>query len=59
VGVSLGDGAVWIWNIGDEFPGAMQIVDIRHARQHIWNVSAKRFSSDDMERKRWAKRSGS
>jgi len=55
--VLLGDGAVWIWNIGDQhFPGAIQIVDIWHAREHIWSVGAKRFPSDDKERKRWAKK---
>jgi hypothetical protein len=55
--VLLGDGAVWIWNIGDQhFPGAIQIVDIWHAREHIWNVGAKRFPSDDKERKRWVKK---
>ena len=33
--IVLGDGAVWIWNVADEhFPGAIQIVDLYHARQH-------------------------
>ncbi len=33
--VVLGDGAVWIWNLADQhFPGALQIVDLFHARQH-------------------------
>jgi len=32
----LGDGAVWIWNLTDElFPGAIQIVDRFHAKQHL------------------------
>ena len=32
--VVIGDGAEWIWNIADDhFPGAIQIVDIFHARQ--------------------------
>ena len=31
----LGDGAPWIWNISDEcFPGAVQIIDLYHAREH-------------------------
>lgn len=35
----LGDGAPWIWNIADEhFPGAQQIVDMYHAREHYWNA---------------------
>lgn len=36
----LGDGAPWIWNIADEhFPGARQIVDLYHAREHYGNVA--------------------
>ena len=32
--VVLGDGAEWIWNLADlHFPGAIQIVDLYHARQ--------------------------
>jgi hypothetical protein len=32
--VVIGDGAEWIWHIaGDHFPGAVQIVDIFHARR--------------------------
>lgn len=34
--VVLGDGAAWIRNIVEEhFPGAIQIVDLYHARQHL------------------------
>lgn len=33
--VVLGDGAEWIWHLTDQhFPGATQIVDLFHARQH-------------------------
>jgi len=43
----IGDGAIWIWNIADEhFPTATQIVDLYHARQHLWELSGKLFSSD-------------
>jgi hypothetical protein len=32
----IGDGAAWIWNIAsDKFPGATQIVDLYHAREHL------------------------
>ncbi len=52
--VVLGDGAVWIWNLADQhFPGAIQIVDLFHARQHLWELSAKLFPGDDKARKRW------
>jgi hypothetical protein len=35
--VVIGDGAEWISNLAQEyFPGAVQIVDLYHARQHLW-----------------------
>jgi hypothetical protein len=53
--VILADGAVWIWNIADrEFPGAIQIVDLYHAREHLWGLSAKLFPTDERRRKLWA-----
>lgn len=52
--VVIGDGAVWIWNNADRhFPGAIQIVDLYHARQHLWELSAKLFPNDQHERKCW------
>ena len=34
--IVIGDGAPWIWNVADEhFPGATQIVDLYHAREHL------------------------
>lgn len=52
--VVLGDGAVWIWNLADRhFPGALQIVNLYHARQHLWELSAKLFPGDDKARTRW------
>jgi hypothetical protein len=55
--VILGDGAVWIWNLADQhFPGAIQIVDLYHARQHLWDLSAKLFLADEKSRKRWITR---
>ncbi|WP_321475465.1 ISKra4 family transposase [uncultured Paludibaculum sp.] len=53
--VVLGDGAVWIWNLAEQhFPGAIQIVDLYHARQHIWELAAKLFPNDERTRTRWA-----
>jgi hypothetical protein len=53
--VVLGDGAEWIWNIADQhFAGAIQIVDIWHAREHLWDLAAQLFPSDEKQRKRWA-----
>jgi hypothetical protein len=55
--VVLGDGAIWIWNLADQhFPGAIQIVDLFHARQHLWELSAKLFPGDEPARKRWTLR---
>lgn len=55
--VVLGDGAEWIWNIADQhFAGAIQIVDIWHAREHLWDIAAKLFPSDDKQRNSWAKK---
>jgi len=55
--VVIGDGAVWIWNLADQhFPGAIQIVDLYHARQHLWELSAKLFTDDPQARKRWMAR---
>jgi hypothetical protein len=53
--VVLGDGAIWIWNLADQhFPGAVQIVDLYHARQHIWELAAKLFANDEPARRQWA-----
>lgn len=55
--VVLGDGAVWIWNLADQhFPGAIQIVDLYHARQHLWELSAKLFPHDERSHKQWMAR---
>ena len=45
--IVLGDGALWIWNIADEqFYGAIQIVDLYHAREHYWSVAKACFGQD-------------
>jgi hypothetical protein len=55
--VVIGDGAVWIWNLADQhFPGAIHIVDLYHARQHLWDLSAKLFPIQDKARSRWIAR---
>jgi hypothetical protein len=52
--VVLGDGAEWIWNIAQQcFPGAVQIVDLYHARQHLWDLARKLYPGDDGGQKRW------
>jgi len=55
--VVIGDGAEWIWNIADEhFPGAIQIVDLYHAREHLWDLARKLYPSQDAQQKRWVMR---
>jgi hypothetical protein len=52
--VVLGDGAEWIWNQADlHFPEATQIVDLYHAREHLWDLSAKLYPNDSCAQKRW------
>jgi len=52
--VVIGDGAEWIWNIADEhFPGAIQIVDLFHARQHLWDLARLLYPGDDARQKSW------
>jgi hypothetical protein len=52
--VVLGDGAVWIWNVADRhFPGAIQIVDLYHARQHLWKIAALLYPQDPAAKKLW------
>ena len=51
----LGDGAPW--NIADElFPGAVQIVDLFHAKQHLWDVAKAIYGPGTDMAERWAKR---
>jgi hypothetical protein len=55
--VVIGDGAVWIWNLAEQhFPGAIAIVDLYHARQHIHQLSTKLFPADTGASKRWTAR---
>ena len=52
--VVLGDGAAWIWNLAEQhFPGAIQIVDLYHARQHLWDLARKLHPNDVRAQKRW------
>jgi Uncharacterised protein family (UPF0236) len=54
--VVMGDGAEWIWNIAElHFPGAIQIVDLYHARQHLWEVARKLYPNDQVKQKAWMK----
>jgi hypothetical protein len=52
--VILGDGAEWIWNLADlHFPGALQIVDLFHARQHLWDLARLLYPGEDARQRQW------
>ena len=52
----MGDGAEWIWNLAAlHFPGAILIVDLYHARQHLWEVARRLHPDDPGKQKGWMK----
>jgi len=54
--VVMGDGAEWIWNLADQhFPGAVQIVDLYHARQHLGDLVRRLHPNDEGKQKAWMK----
>ena len=55
--VVIGDGAAWIWNLSRSyFPNAIEIVDIYHSREHLWEVGRHLFPLDRKQRRRWVRR---
>lgn len=51
----LGDGAAWIWRLAAEhFPTAVQIVDLSHAREHVWKVARAVFGQNTPAGSAWA-----
>ena len=54
--VVIGDGAEWIWNLAElDFPGAVQIVDLYHARQHLWELARRLYPNREVQQKAWMK----
>jgi len=54
--VVIGDGAEWIWTlVAEHFPDAIQIVDLYHARHHLWEVARKLYPKDEVKQKAWMK----
>ena len=35
------------------FPGAIRIVDLLHAREHLWELARKLYPNQESEQKRW------
>ena len=54
--VVVGDGAHWIWNVAaEQFPGAVEIVDIYHAKQHLCDVAKAIYDAGTDLADQWAK----
>jgi hypothetical protein len=54
--VVIADGAEWIWTlVAEHFPDAIQIVDLYHARQHLWEVARQLYPHEDIKQKAWMK----
>jgi len=52
--VVMGDGSEWIWNQAyQHFPGATQIVDLYHARQHLWELARPLHPNEEALQNRW------
>lgn len=52
--IVLGDGAPWIWGIADEhFHGAIQIVDLYHAREHLAGLGKVLYGPLSTQSKTW------
>ncbi len=53
--VVLGDGAPWIWRLATElFPGAIQILDLFHVKEHLSDVSKALYGPGTALAKSWA-----
>jgi hypothetical protein len=54
--IVIGDGAEWIWNLAqDHFPRAIQIVDLYHARRHLWDLARRLHPQHEEQQKTWMK----
>jgi transposase len=55
--VVLGDGAEWIWNRAQElFPQAIQILDLYHTMEHIWDVARQLYGGAGKQKDKGATR---
>ena len=54
--VVIGDGAPWIWQLAaEQFPGAIEIVDIYHAKQHLCDVAKTLYGPGTDLADQWAR----
>lgn len=53
--VALADGSSWIWNIvAEQFPGAIQILDLYHAKEHLSDVAKEIYGASSDLARQWA-----
>ncbi len=53
--VVLGDGAAWIRRVvAEHFPQAIHIVDLYHAREHVWKVANAVYTRGTQQASIWA-----
>jgi hypothetical protein len=51
---ALADGARWIWNqLAAHLPGAVGVLDIYHASEHLWAAGKARFGEGTADAARW------
>ena len=54
--VVIGDGAPWIWNVaGELFPGAVEVVDLFHAKGHLSDVAKAIYGATGDLGRAWAR----
>ena len=54
--VVIGDGAKWIWDLAAwHFPGDILIVDLYHARQHLWELARTLYPNQTVKQRAWMK----
>ncbi|MCC7499140.1 MAG: hypothetical protein IT160_16265 [Bryobacterales bacterium] len=52
----MGDSAEWIWNVADRhFAGVVRVVDLYHARQHLWHLAGRLHPNDSGKQQSWMK----
>lgn len=51
---ALADGAKWIWNqLADHLPGAVGVLDIYHATEHLWAAAHRHFGEGSAPARAW------
>jgi Uncharacterised protein family (UPF0236) len=52
--IIIGDGAPWVWGLAAEhFPGALEIVDLYHAREHLTHLSKLVYGVASAKGRQW------